>query len=750
MMKNRGARGAFGLWVVGFAALVLALGTSARAGEAPADDTPAPEEDVPVVVPPMPAPAPEVAEDEPAPEPEDAPAPGPGPEDAPPIEDEDILDIWGAQPERPPAWVEQTIARDVKVRQKYVRACRAEAIKALRTQRYEVAIKVCDRALAVDPENLAIERLRALARRQLQEYRLLVEAERSLAADEETLATVSLESRFPADKPAVERPKLLLREDMPESEGMRRMDELLNQRVSMNFVEADLDYVLQTLFKISNVNIIADQSIVADKTLSLHVENVPLSTILNFIKRNYEGIDYTATEHAVLLTTPESPPLVPRAYPLSRGLIGKGSGSSGVRRSGGQTNSGGSIGGRSGSNARGTSGGGGGGESYIETVLAWVETWENEWPQGSQWYLDRKTTTLIVLTTPEMHKRIGEILDIIDVVPIQILVRAKFLEVDSNDLAEAGLGLTYVDNEALDYRLQTPGSNPAEYTYPIRDAWKAQQMPTKLEHGAMGFGKIFGMSGGEIFAKLTLLQEKKRSKMLSAPQMLALNNQLATIDISKSFSYATQYTSSQTSVIASSTGVPAGDIAAAFVPSSYEELTAGFFMEFTPSVGRDMKTITLDLHVRIDQVKNIDQFESSPVIMAESGATPPSIPRPVIDGREFSTQMVIEDGNAVVIGGLLTNHTEIIQRKVPILGDIPILGIPFRYRKKVTRQSNLIIVIQAQIVRPDGSHYADKRGPQTIPPEYGMQSFGSGPKRTEWIRDLPPGLESDILRGAGR
>jgi len=763
-MKDISARGVFYPMTAGLAALMLMLGASARAGEAPPEDAPAPEEEAPVVV--EPAPEPEVADDEAATD--DAPPPVADDEaasdtvsdDAPsPIDDEEAIpDIWGPEPERPPTWVKQSIARDAKMRVKYVRAYQAEAIKALHARRYKEAIRACERAMAIDPENLAIERLLSLARQELQAYRLLVEAERSLAADEETLAEVSYESRFPGKRPVSERPKLPLREDMPESEGLRRMNELLNQRVSMNFVEADLEYVLQTLFKTSNVNIIADQSVVADKTLSLHVENVPLREILDFIKRNYDGVEYTVTEHSVLLTTPESPPLFPRTYPLSRGIIGQESFQTGTRRT--SSNAGAvsrsistAAGGRSGGSSGRSGGGGlgGGGESYLESVLTWVESWENEWPQGSQWYLDRQTNTLFVLTTSEMHKRVGEILDVIDTVPVQILVRTKFIEVDANDSAEAGLGFMFADNDALDYKVEVPGSDPVRYTYPVEDRLDSMQLPGVIQGGSISLNRVFTLDAGKLLARLTLLEEKKRTKVLSAPQIIAMNNRHATIDVGKSFSYPTNYQSASTTVATDDPAAAAFGAVAAFVPSSYEELTAGFSMEFVPSVGRDMKTITLDLHARIDEVKNIDEFDSTSVITSSAlQSEPPAIPRPIIDAREFTTQIVIEDGHAVVIGGLLKNNTEIINRKIPILGDIPLLGIPFRYKKEVTRQSNLIIIVQAQIVKPDGSHYVDADAPEGGVPSFGMQSFGSAPKKTEWIRDLPPELERDILLGAGR
>ncbi|MHC5055163.1 MAG: hypothetical protein ACYTKD_10660 [Planctomycetota bacterium] len=772
MAKIHGARRAAGLTATGLAAVVLALGAAARAGEAPEDDVPAPEEDAPVVVPPVPVPG--VADDEPAPEDVPAPEDPPGPA----VEAEVIPDIWGTEDERPPAWVQQTIARDTKMRVKYVRAYQAEAIRAIRARRYGAAIEACKRALAIDPENLAIERLLSLATRRLQEHRLLLEAERSLAKDEDALGEVEYESGFPVEVPPSPRPRLPLREDMPESEASRRMKELLNQRVSMNFVEADLEYVLQTLFKISNVNIIADQSVIADNTLSLHVENVPLSTILGFIKRNYEGVDYTVTEHAVLITSPETPPLYPVSYPLSHGLIGEAPFSQGVRRT--STGSGGyagniagmtssvlgrgtssrssrSRGSRGGSPGGGSSGGvSAGGESYLEMVLTWVETWEDEWPQGSQWYLDRQTNTLFVLTTAEMHKRMEEILDVIDTVPIQVLVRTKFIEVLSDDLMEYGVSsIGYgemTDRTLIDPTTGEPG---------LPEATVVGTTGMGVSSGGLevNIGKYLSNTS-QLMAALNALERKQRTKVLSAPHVIALNNTAATIDISKTFSYASQYQSSTSTNYLS--GGTALQNASAFIPSQFDEVQVGFLMEFVPSVGRDYKNIVLDLHARVDDVVgNIEDFQSAPIIMppaADDGSgTTPALPsgsqavqRPVIDSREFRTRLVVVDGGTVVLGGLLKNYREKVRRKVPILGDIPLIGLLFRYQKDWVKQSNLVIVVQAQIVKPDGGRYVDAVEPSAAPPRFGIQSFGSAPKKAEWIRDLPPELERDILGGAGR
>jgi hypothetical protein len=79
----------------------------------------------------------------------------------------------------------------------------------------------------------------------------------------------------------------------------------------------------------------------------------------------------------------------------------------------------------------------------------------------------------------------------------------------------------------------------------------------------------------------------------------------------------------------------------------------------------------------------------------------------VIDTRELRTKLVINDGDYVVIGGLMKNDTKKVVRRVPILGYIPLIGLLFRSTTDTVVKSNLIIVIQAQIVTPSGRNYTD-------------------------------------------
>jgi type II secretory pathway component GspD/PulD (secretin) len=672
-----------------------------------------------------------------------------------------------------------------KTKQREVRAFYWQAIKAYRDDRFRTTVQWCDRALAIDPESKVVQRLKFLAKRKLQDHRLGLEAEEDKFLDEEALAEVERENRFPQDLPRLPRPELLLREHTPKSEAMRRMEERLNQRVSMNFIDADLDYVLQTLFKISGVDILAEQSVVEEKTLTLHVENVPLKEILEFIKRNYEGIEYAVTENAVWLTSPEKPPLVPKAYPLSRGLVSQGSFATGVRTNRGgagnnnnRNNRGrnlpnanqlqnmnptqlnrmlsGMMGGQSGGTsaqqmAQAVAGGqGAGSESYLESVLKWVETWDTEWPLGSKWWLDRQTNTLMVLTTSSMHERIGELLDVMDTVPVQVLVRTKFIEVLSDDLKEYGVSdlnwIDWSDRVLPDMTPEAGGVSTSGMGSP--------------DGGFSVFFNQYLSNSSALSATLSALEKKQRTRVLSAPQIIAMNNMPATIDISKTFSYASQYQTTTGTIVNDNQAV---SVPNAMVPSQFEEIAVGFFLEMLPSVGRDRKNIVLDLRARVDEVVgNIEDFQNIPIIVpgsmdATDGSTPtlPSggnstqaVQRPVVDGREFQTRMVVEDGGTVVIGGLLKNYQEEIRRRVPILGQIPIIGWLFRYKKTSVKQSNLIIVVQAHIVSPSGQYYKKPkmRGKSDDDTKFGVQSFSARRVRPEWIEDVAPEVADDILK----
>jgi len=118
--------------------------------------------------------------------------------------------------------------------------------------------------------------------------------------------------------------------------------------------------------------------------------------------------------------------------------------------------------------------------------------------------------------------------------------------------------------------------------------------------------------------------------------------------------------------------------------SGYEEEDVGISLVVTPHISPNNR-IKLTLH---------------PIVSDFSGVyVGPNNERPYIDTREATTQVQLADGETVVIGGLIKQREVDTVDKVPFLGDIPLLGLIFRHKRKELETTDLLIFVTASIVR---------------------------------------------------
>jgi type IV pilus assembly protein PilQ len=108
-------------------------------------------------------------------------------------------------------------------------------------------------------------------------------------------------------------------------------------------------------------------------------------------------------------------------------------------------------------------------------------------------------------------------------------------------------------------------------------------------------------------------------------------------------------------------------------------------LQVTPQITPDNRII-LDLDVRDDEVGQV---------IVESGG----VNVPAIDTREVTTQVLVNDGQTVVLGGILTTNQRDAQTKVPWLGDIPVLGHLFKSTDRTNNKDELLIFVTPKIVR---------------------------------------------------
>jgi type II secretory pathway component GspD/PulD (secretin) len=463
--------------------------------------------------------------------------------------------------------------------------------------------------------------------------------------------------------------------------------------VDLNLIDVDLSFLLSTLHRISGVNIIADDESLADKKLKILVENMPLKEILRFIVRKYPDIAYTVTENAVWITAKDpggpDPGMEPRIHPLNAGLVVTTPMKSSVRTR--RTT------GRRGTTtpaAPGAPGAPGATEpppkTSLEEVIEWMELWP-DWPSGTQWSLDKTNSSLMVYTTPEMHEKISEMLMLVDRPPIQVLISTRFITISVDDLADLGLDFSMNTKPGQDIVLATGSGTDLGVT-----------------QGTGITAIVKGEDTDPLFtATLRALQQKGRAKVLSAPQVITLNNQKGIIDLTTRFRYQTDWEEIRTVEVLGDDSNRTIERVTSFRPvmADGEE---GFKLFVTPSVGRNLKHIVLEVEPIITDLEGeLARFAETQITVIPEDESPPPIPQPIMHEQTVRTRMVVEDGGLLVIGGLMSQDTEKTQTKVPVLGDIPILGLLFRRQLDTVKKKHLVIVVKAQIMDPSGRSYTD-------------------------------------------
>jgi len=309
--------------------------------------------------------------------------------------------------------------------------------------------------------------------------------------------------------------------------------------------------------------------------------------------------------------------------------------------------------------------------------------------------ISRSKTIIISDISPVMDKIKG-ILQSIDVQPLQILIEAKILEVSHDKLQDIGFNLgtgTFGPTEltthrdVANYYINTINSSGEltqkkfeEFvtlpTIPMNsNATKilgAQSLPW-ISVGELIFQKL---TGTEFEAVFKAIEEKGYANTLSAPHIMTLNNQEASILIGQKFPLIKATVSSESGSL---TGQSL---------DKYQDI--GIQLNVVPQVvGKD--SINLIIHPAVSSyTQTVKAVSSTGITLAEY---------PIILTREADTQIQIRDGETVVIGGLITDVKSRTTKGIPILKDLPLLGFFFRQENTDTVKMDLLVFITARIIK---------------------------------------------------
>ncbi len=291
---------------------------------------------------------------------------------------------------------------------------------------------------------------------------------------------------------------------------------------------------------------------------------------------------------------------------------------------------------------------------------------------------DERTNSLIITARPDDYLEIKRLIDNLDTRKPQVMIEAAIIEVSADHNLEFGFELTDVSHPKEGETRAFAATN-----YGFSDIVDENGVPISSGGGIpagklprYGEGTTFGLWQNDYFSIPLLLravQTDTDANILSRPKILTNDNEEATIKISN-----------QEPTVTSSTTTTSENTS-----FSYEE--AGIVFKVTPHISEQNY-----LRLKIDL--DVDSFT------AKSAGAPADAPPPKTT-RKITTTVTIPDQQTIVIGGLTSTRASKVVKKVPILGDIPLLGELFKAHDNEEKRSNLYIFIRPVILRD--SNFSD-------------------------------------------
>ncbi|MCG8588412.1 MAG: secretin N-terminal domain-containing protein [Proteobacteria bacterium] len=258
----------------------------------------------------------------------------------------------------------------------------------------------------------------------------------------------------------------------------------------------------------------------------------------------------------------------------------------------------------------------------------------------------------------------------------QVLIDAEIVEVTLNDDLDLGFDIEY----APDLPMGAEGVFERLILSGFPEATIAQKLAPVLSNG----GVSIGFARDELGLILKALATQTDVRVLSTPRITTLNNHKALIKVMRNQVF---FVAEVESEVVEGVGVTQ---TTEFVP---QIVPIGVTLDVTPHVS-DAGEITMHVHPSVSEVVAIENQPAADPTLPAVGSLP------VIDLRETDTVVRVDDGQTVVIGGLIQSQEIDVERKVPLLAEIPVLGRLFRSTTKTEKRSELLILLTPTVLEP--------------------------------------------------
>jgi type IV pilus assembly protein PilQ len=440
-------------------------------------------------------------------------------------------------------------------------------------------------------------------------------------------------------------------------------------RMSANFQDIDTRTLLQLIADTSGRNIVINDSVAGSVTLRL--QNVPWDQALDIVLRT-KGLDKRVQDNVIIVGPTEELANREKAELAAKKDIQE---LAPLRTEYLQVNyaKAEDIAALIQTQAGGAGGGGGGGKTLLSS-------------RGSV-TIDARTNTLLVQDTADSINNIRQLVTTLDIPVRQVLIEARIVVVSEDFSRDLGVrtGFTGTESNGANGLFATSGTASSVDTtlgsaldnlssgnglYPVQVPTGTGGAPSRYNVNLPApnpAGSLALMVLGSDYIvdlELSAAQSEGKGEVISSPRIIAANQQEAEISQGTEIPYQESASSGAATI---------------------QFKKAVLSLKVTPLITPDNRLI-LDINVKKDRVGQ--------VIVTSGGVNVPSI-----DTSEINTTVFLGDGQTVVLGGILETERRSNEKKVPYLGDIPVLGHLFKTTGRVNNKDELLIFVTPKILR---------------------------------------------------
>lgn len=292
---------------------------------------------------------------------------------------------------------------------------------------------------------------------------------------------------------------------------------------------------------------------------------------------------------------------------------------------------------------------------------------------------DARSNSLIIMATRSDMKVIENVLTKLDIMMKQVLIEVVILEIGLRDSQQTGVD--WLQRSMVAYDLEQNGERKPIFGFTgssrmgtdgrIIEAASVRSVNNNPTGEGSGLSYFFSLYDLNIDAVINMLASTTEARILSTPIILTTDNKEAKIIVGEK------------RPIVTSTSISSGGTQ----QSAYEYTDIGIELTVTPHINQK-GFVVMDLQQKVDNVAGNELIDGNRV--------------PIITTREFGASIAVDDGRTIVVGGLASTEHGKDRTKIPILGDIPILGTLFRFDDRSKQRRELLVLITPYVLDTPG------------------------------------------------